>query len=86
MCTQYLTKFSYIYHFSWKCAGKLVIIKIQVSFEMRKSQDLQVMGYFGQLSLSMLILYIHNKDIQIIIHNYKSIKYLILCVHNNLQS
>ena len=53
---------------------------------MIKSQGLQLVGYFGQLTLSILKSYIHNKDIQIIIQNTKSSEELRQCVHNNLQS
>ena len=41
----------------------------QVPFKMRKSQDLQVVRYFGQLTLSIFKSYIHDKDIQIITQN-----------------
>ena len=53
---------------------------------MRKSQDLQVVRYLYQLTLSIFKLYIHNKDIQIIIQSAKTIKDLREYVHNNLQS
>ena len=74
----------HISHFSGKCAGKFVIWQKQVPFKMRKSQDLRMLRYFGQLTLSIFKSYIHNKDIQIIIQNAKSIKELRQCVHNNL--
>ena len=53
---------------------------------MRKSKNLQVLRYFGQLTLSIFKYYIHNKDIQIIIQNEKSSKELRQCVHNYSQS
>ena len=53
---------------------------------MRKSQDLQVVRYIGQLTFSIFKYYIHDKDIQIIIQNAKSIKELRQYVHNNLPS
>ena len=39
-----------------------------------------------RLTLSIFKSYIHNKDIQIIIQNAKTIKELRQCVHNNLRS
>ena len=51
---------------------------------MIKSQDLQVVRYIGQLTLSIFKSYIHNKDTQIITNNTKFIKDLKQCVHNNL--
>ena len=42
--------------------------------------------YFGQLTLYRFKWYIHNKDIQIIIQNTKSITELRKCVNNNLLS
>ena len=80
------TKFIHVSHFSGKCARQFVIFQIQFPFEVRKSQDLQVVRYFGQLTLSIFKWYIHNKCIQIIIQNTKSIKELRQCVHNNLLS
>ena len=53
---------------------------------MMKSQNLQAVRYFDQLTLSILKSYIHDIDIQIIIQNAKSIKELGQCLHNNLQS
>ena len=50
--------------------------QIQFHFEMRESQDLQVVRYFGQLSLSIFIYYIHNKDVHIFIHSAKISHYL----------
>ena len=52
---------------------------------MMKSQNLQVVRYFDQLTFSIIKSYIHDIDIQIIIQNTKSIKELRQCVHNNLQ-
>ena len=86
MCTQLLTKLNHISHFNGRCDSLLVIIHIQVPFEIRKSQDLQVVRYFGHLTVSIFKYYIHNKDIQIIIHNARSIKELRQCVHNYLQN
>ena len=81
-----LTKMSHIYHISEKYAYSLVIIHFKAPFEIKLSQNLQVVMYFGQFKLSIFKYYIHNKDIQIIIQNVKSIQDLRQCVHNNLQS
>ena len=59
---------------------------LELPFEVKKSQDLQVVRYFGDLTFSILKYYIHNNDVQIIIHNTKSSKELRQCVNNNLQS
>ena len=53
---------------------------------MRKSQGLQLVGYFGQLTVSIFKSYILNKYIQIVIQNTKAIKELRQCVQINLLS
>ena len=72
-CVQNNLQRTFIFSISVGSAPKFVIWQKHLIFEMSKSQDLQVVRYFDQLTFSIIKSYIHDIDIQIIIQNVKSI-------------
>ena len=60
--------------FNWKGDRYLIIIKIQTSFGMKKYTILASGEIFWSVNTLNTRIIIHNKDIKIVIQNFKSIK------------